>query len=84
MLDPAELLIEPELTLRNGRAIRSLRDAITLLREHESRPGVDDRDEVLHKLERATTNRERQAAAQAFVAWLKQLDMLAAIPEDTT
>jgi hypothetical protein len=63
--------------------IRSLRDAITLMREHESRPGVDDRDEVLHKLERATTDQERRAAAQAFVAWLSQLDVLASPPEGT-
>ena len=76
MLDPATFLIEPELRLRGGRTIRSLRDAITLLREHESRPGVDDRDEVLHKLERATTDQERQDAVRAFLEWLKELDML--------
>jgi hypothetical protein len=38
------LPIEPTLHLRDGRVIRSLADAISLLREHESRPGVDDRD----------------------------------------
>jgi hypothetical protein len=31
---------------------------------------------VLHEFERAATDQERQAAAQAFLAWVKQLDML--------
>jgi hypothetical protein len=35
----------------------------------------------LHKLERATTDQERQAAAQGFLAWLKPLDMLGPAPE---
>ncbi len=81
MLDPSELLIEPALHLRDGRVIRSVADAIVLLREHESRPGIDDRDEVLHRLERAETDKERQAAARAFLAWAQQLEMLVAPPE---
>jgi hypothetical protein len=78
MLDPGEFLIEPVLHLRDGRVIRSLGDAIALLREHESGPGVDDRDEVLHRLERAETDKERQAAAQAFLVWAKNLGILLA------
>jgi len=74
---PAHLRIEPEAHLRDGRTIRSLADAISLLREHESRPGVDVRDEVLHQLERAQTDRERQQAAAAFFAWAQELELLA-------
>jgi hypothetical protein len=76
MLDPADLIIEPELPLNDGRVIRSLADAIALLREHESRPGIDTRDEVLHRLERAQTDTERQRAAEAFLAWARELDLL--------
>jgi hypothetical protein len=75
MLDPA---IEPELRLRDGRVVRSLAGAIALVREHEGRPGVDARDEVLHKLERAQTDRERQSAVAAFVAWADELELLRA------
>jgi hypothetical protein len=80
MLDAAELLIEPELALRDGRIIGSLADAIALLREHESRPGIDARDEVLHQLERAQTDAQQQQAAEAFLAWVKELDLLAPAP----
>jgi hypothetical protein len=54
MVDAAQLQLK--LTMRDGRMIRSLADAIALVREHESRPGVDVRDEVLHLLERARTD----------------------------
>ena len=50
--------IEPPLQTRDRRIIGSRADAINLLREHESRPGVDTRDEVLHLLERAQTDEE--------------------------
>jgi hypothetical protein len=73
--------IRPELYLRDGRIIRSLADAIALLREHEVRPGVDDRDEVLHRIERAKTEEERRQAADAFVTWAEELDLLLASPE---
>jgi hypothetical protein len=76
MLDPAHLLIEPELHMRDGRIIRSLADAIALVREHEGRPGVDARDEVLHQLERARTDRARQQAAAAFLAWAEGLELV--------
>jgi hypothetical protein len=81
MIDQAKHLIQPELYLRDGRIIRTLADAIALLREHEARPGVDLRDEVLHRLERAQTYQQRQAAADAFVAWAQELDLLLAPPE---
>ncbi len=71
--DPRAFRIEPKIRLIDGRTIGSIADAIALLREHESRPGVDDRDEVLHRLERARTDEERQAAVQAFFAWAKEL-----------
>jgi hypothetical protein len=81
MLNPAELLIEPELFLRDGRRIRSIADAIGLLREHEGGgPGIDNRDEVLHLLERAETDTELQQAAEAFLAWTKELNLLAPAP----
>jgi len=82
MLNPADLLIEPELALRDGRTIRSIADALALLREHEARPGIDNRDEVLHGFERAQSDSELQQAAEAFLAWTKELDLLAP-PSDT-
>jgi hypothetical protein len=78
MSHPAHFLIQPDLHMRDGRIIRSLADAIALLREHEGRPGVDARDEVLHKLERAQTDHERQEAASDFLVWAKELELLAA------
>ena len=74
MVDAAQLQLK--LSMRDGRMIRSLADAIALVREHESRPGVDVRDEVLHLLERARTDQERQAAAAAFIAWAEELNLL--------
>ena len=81
MPDASELLIEPKLRLVDGRIIGSIGDAIALLREHESRPGVDDRDEVLHRLERAQTDKERQAAAEGFFGWANELGLLPAKPK---
>jgi len=80
MRDPGKLPVQPQLYMRDGRIIRSFADAIALLREHEARPGVDVRDEVLHRLERAQTERERREAADAFVAWAAELDLLLAPP----
>jgi len=76
MKNPAKLRLQRELYMRDGRIIRTLADAIALLREHEARPGVDARDEVLHCLERAQTTEECQRAANAFLAWAKELDLL--------
>jgi hypothetical protein len=76
-------LIQPELHLRDGRTIHSITDAIALLREHEARPGVDARDEVLHGLERARTEEERRQAVDTFIGWAEELDLLMPSPEIT-
>jgi hypothetical protein len=59
-----------------GRIIRDLDDATSFAREQEARPGVDQRDEVLHKMERAETDEEAHAAAHLFVRWLEELGIL--------
>jgi hypothetical protein len=74
--DRASCPIEPELYLRDGQIIRPVADAVVYMRAHEVRPGVDNRDEVLHRLERACTAMERQSAIEAFLAWLDGLDVL--------
>ena len=76
MANPSDLPIDPKIRLRDGRVIGSIGEAIALLREHESRPGVDARDEVLHGLERAQSDQQRQAAAEGFRSWVKALDLL--------
>jgi hypothetical protein len=81
MPDPADFTIRPELYMRDGRIIRSFADAIAFVRDHETRPGVDIRDEVLHRLERARTDEDRQSAADAFVNWADELELLLAPPE---
>ncbi len=83
MVDPAQLRIEPQLRLRDGRVIASIADAIALLREHESRPGVDDRDEVLHRLERAQTEEELRAAVEAFLVWATELGLASPKPSQS-
>jgi len=75
-LDPSRFTIEPKIRLADGRTIGSMADAIALVREHESRPGIDDRDEVLHRLERARTDEERQAAARGFFGWARELGLV--------
>jgi len=69
-----EFSFTPELALRDGRVIRDLDDAIALMREHEARPGVDQRDEILHAIERARSKEEAHAAAHRFLRWLEELD----------
>ena len=54
---PIEFYFTPELHLKDGRIIRDLEDAASFAREHELRPGIDQRDEVLHKLERGGQTR---------------------------
>jgi hypothetical protein len=76
MVETSEYLFHPEIPTRDGRTIRSLGDAMRLLREHESRPGIDNRDEVLHGLERAQNDAQRQAAAKAFFIWARELDLI--------
>jgi hypothetical protein len=46
----------PELLLKDGRIIRDLGDAVSFAREQEVRPGVDQRDEILHRMERASAH----------------------------
>jgi hypothetical protein len=76
MVEPAEFNFTPELRLRDGRIIRDLADAIGFAREQESRPGVDQRDEVLHALERAQGTEQAYAAAQQFLRWLEELEVV--------
>jgi hypothetical protein len=71
-----EFYFTPELHLRDGRIIRELDDAAGFAREQEVRPGVDRRDEVLHRIERAETKEEAHAAAHSFVRWLEELGIL--------
>ena len=71
-----EFYFTPEIRLTDGRIIRNLEDAAAFVREHESRPGVDQRDEVLHRLERARTQEEGHAAAHLFLRWLEELEII--------
>jgi hypothetical protein len=71
-----EFFFTPELHLRDGRIIRDLEDAAGFAREQEARPGVDQRDEVLHTIERAQTREQAHAAAHMFVRWLEELDVV--------
>ena len=71
-----EFHFTPELHLRDGRIIRNLTDAIGFAREQEMRPGVDQRDEVLHAIERATTREQAHAAAHRFLRWLEELEIV--------
>jgi hypothetical protein len=82
MDDLSKFLIRPELRLRNGRVIASIADAVAYMREHELRPGVDTRDEILHRLERAKTKNELEAAAEAFLSWLEGLDLIAPLASE--
>lgn len=66
----------PELRLVDGRIIRNLEDAARFAREQETRPGVDQRDEVLHAIERAQTQEEAHAAAHLFLRWLEELEIV--------
>src|SRR5215207_2473885 len=66
----------PELHLRDGRIVRDVEDAIAFAREQEPRPGVDERDEALHRLERAETREQAHAAGQFFVRWLEGLEIV--------
>jgi hypothetical protein len=71
-----EFYFTPELHLKDGSIIRDLDDAASFAREQEVRPGVDQRDEVLHRIERAKSKEEAHAAAHSFVRWLEELDVL--------
>jgi hypothetical protein len=71
-----EFNFTPELRLADGRIIRNIEDALAFAREHESRPGVDMRDEILHALERAQTCEQAHAAAHLFLRWLEELELV--------
>jgi len=71
-----EFYFTPELHLKDGRIIRDLDDATSFAREQEARPGVDQRDEILHKMEQAKSREEAHAAAHSFVRWLEELEIL--------
>src|SRR5215469_9468807 len=79
MNESTDFRFEPEVSMRDGRSIRSLADAIAFVRDHAARPGVDDRDEVLHGLERAQTDEQRRRAVEAFVDWARELDLVAPV-----
>ena len=64
-----QVKIEPPVQLSGGRKIRNAAEAVDLVRAHETRPGVDDRDEVLHALERAQSADEKAKAVERFRAW---------------
>jgi hypothetical protein len=72
-----QFIFRPELRLIDGRIIRDIEDATAFVREHEPRPGVDQRDEVLHALERARSSEEAHAAAHLFLRWLEELEIIA-------
>jgi hypothetical protein len=71
-----EFYFTPELQLRDGQVIRDLDDAVRFAREQVARPGVDRRDEVLHKMERARTKEEAHAAAHEFLRWLEEIELV--------
>jgi hypothetical protein len=71
-----EFYFTPELHLKDERIIRDLDDAASFAREQEVRPGVDQRDEILHTIERAKSKEEAHAAAHMFVRWLEELEVL--------
>ena len=71
-----DLVFNPELRLLDGTVIRTREDAIAFARAQEPRPGADERDEVLHQLERASRPEEAEAAGRHFRSWLAQLELL--------
>ena len=76
MATKVDFSFSPELRLVGGRIIRDLNDAIGFAREQEARPGVDQRDEVLHRLERAENEQQAKQAAEMFMTWLGELEIL--------
>jgi hypothetical protein len=71
-----EFNFTPELRLADGRIIRNLDDAAAFAHEQELRPGVDQRDEVLHTIERAQNREQAHAAAHMFLRWLEELEIV--------
>jgi hypothetical protein len=71
-----DFTFNPELRLLDGSIIRNLDDALNFARAQEARPGVDQRDDVLHALERAGTSQQAERAAARFRDWLAALEVL--------
>ena len=71
-----DFVFNPELRLIDGSIIRNLDDALMFARGQEPRPGIDQRDDVLHGLERARTRDEAKGAALRFRDWLAALEVL--------
>ncbi|SRR6266516_2204467 len=71
--------ISSQSSISDGRIICDLDDGVSFAREQESRPGVDQRDEVLHRIERAQSDESPPATAHAFVRWLKKRPRLFAL-----
>lgn len=69
-------LFNPELRPTDGTVIRNRADALAFLRAQEARPGVDDRDELLHLIERANDPDAMRAAVGRFREWLRELEIL--------
>jgi hypothetical protein len=45
-------------------------------REQEARPAGSQRDEILHKMERAEGDEKAHTAARRFLRWLEELHIL--------
>lgn len=73
---PVDFVFAPELRLLDGTVIRNKDDAVSFLRAQEARPGVDDRDELLHTLERAEDPAVIETVAIRFRDWLRELEVL--------
>jgi hypothetical protein len=71
-----DLLFNPELRLVDGTVIRDREDAVRFARAQKPQPGVDERDEVLRRLKRASRPEEVESAAQHFRRWLAGLKLL--------
>ncbi|MDQ2079845.1 hypothetical protein RA307_06600 [Xanthobacteraceae bacterium Astr-EGSB] len=56
--------------------IRNRDDALEFLRAQEARPGIDNRDELLHAIERADDPNRVESAAVRFRNWLRELEVL--------
>ena len=71
-----DFLFNPELRLLDGTVIRDRADALSFLRVQETRPGVDERDELLHLIERANESGTIEVAGIRFRDWLRELEVL--------
>jgi len=72
----ADFVFNPELRLIDGTVIRNRDDALAFLRVQELRPGVDERDELMHLIERANDANAVESAGIRFRDWLRGLEVL--------